>query len=243
MLNNSGITSISYGAPKQILANVAMQASVGCVVAQDVGVDVGTKKIAKAGTPIAGSLSALTTPFTSAVDSGAGTLGVYNVQIKTAATAGDIITIENIDYTCGAEESVEGKVFIGSTAAEQVTSLLKMVLCNDFVVAADTAADKIKFTQKVAATGNEPAVVATKGGSGTIVIGNVATVTPAVEGAVVNNAVGVLLHDVDVTAGNANATLLLFGFVNVNMLESSVQALITQTVKDALKAKVTFLAV
>ena len=34
----------------------------------------------------------------------------------------------------------------------------------------------------------------------------------------------VLLHDVDVTAGNANGTALVFGFVNVNRLESDVQS-------------------
>ena len=32
MLNRSGITTDTYGAPKQILANVELQASVGCIV-------------------------------------------------------------------------------------------------------------------------------------------------------------------------------------------------------------------
>lgn len=36
----------------------------------------------------------------------------------------------------------------------------------------------------------------------------------------------VLLHDVDVTAGNANGTALVFGFVNVNRVESDVAAAI-----------------
>ena len=57
----------------------------------------------------------------------------------------------------------------------------------------------------------------------------------------VSNAVGVLLHDVDVTNGNANGTLLIFGFVNVNRLDSAVQALITAEVKAALKGAVTFI--
>lgn len=52
MLNRSGITTNSYGAPKQILANVEWQNSVGCIVPQTLGVTVGAKKIAKAGTPI-----------------------------------------------------------------------------------------------------------------------------------------------------------------------------------------------
>lgn len=37
----------------------------------------------------------------------------------------------------------------------------------------------------------------------------------------------VLLHDVDVTDNNANGTALIFGFVNLNRVESDVQGLIT----------------
>ena len=107
MLNRDGITKTTYGAPKQILANVQLQSSVGCVVSQDVGVAVGSKKIAKAGTPIVVDLMNLATP---------------------ASAAG----------------------------------------------AADMTA--------------------------------------------------VLLHDVDVTGGNANGTALIFGFVNVNRVEADVAA-------------------
>ena len=52
MLNRSGISKTSYTNPNQILANVFMQSSVGCIVPQDAGVEVNDKKIAKAGTPI-----------------------------------------------------------------------------------------------------------------------------------------------------------------------------------------------
>lgn len=109
MLNRDGISNSTYGAPKQILANVDLQSSVGCIVAQAVGTNVGAKKIAKAGTPIKIDMGNLQTP-------------------ATAETEG-------------------------------------------------------------------------------------------------NNAV--LLHDVDVTDGNANGTALVFGFVNVNRLESDVQAKVT----------------
>lgn len=109
MLNRDGISTSTYGAPKQILANVDLQSSVGCIVAQAVGTNVGAKKIAKAGTPIKIDMGNLQTP-------------------ATAETEG-------------------------------------------------------------------------------------------------NNAV--LLHDVDVTDGNANGTALVFGFVNVNRLESDVQAKVT----------------
>ena len=49
-----------------------------------------------------------------------------------------------------------------------------------------------------------------------------------------SNAVGVLLHDVDVTTGNANGTLLLFGFVNTNRVDSTTKAKLTDTVKAAM---------
>lgn len=49
-----------------------------------------------------------------------------------------------------------------------------------------------------------------------------------------NTAVGILLHDVDVTNGNANGTLLIFGFVNTSRIDSTTAALITAGVKTAL---------
>lgn len=52
MLNRSGVGKTSLAATKQILANVDWQNSVGCIVPQTLGVAVGSKKIAKAGTPI-----------------------------------------------------------------------------------------------------------------------------------------------------------------------------------------------
>ena len=131
MLNQSGIVKQTYGATTQILANLEQQHSVGCVVAQSLGVTVGTKKIAKAGTPVTGNLDALTTAFTAEVTSG----------------------------------------------------------------------------------------------------------TPAE-----SNAVGILLHDVDVTNVAANGTLLIFGFVNKNRLESDVKTKITAEVIAKLDGKVTFLS-
>lgn len=49
-----------------------------------------------------------------------------------------------------------------------------------------------------------------------------------------SDAVGVLLHDVDVTTGDANGTLLIFGFVNTNRLDTATKAKITSYVKEAL---------
>lgn len=57
----------------------------------------------------------------------------------------------------------------------------------------------------------------------------------------VSNAVGILLHDVDVTAGSENGTLLIFGFVDLNKVDTTTAALVTTEVKTALKGGVTFL--
>lgn len=114
MLNRSGVAKTTHAAPKQILANVEMQVSVGCIVPQALGVAVGSQKIAKAGTPININLQNL------------------NAAVKKPAAA--------------------------------VT---------------EPAAAKVPMN-------------------------------------------AVLLHDVDVTAGAANGTALIFGFVNLNRVDTDV---------------------
>lgn len=49
-----------------------------------------------------------------------------------------------------------------------------------------------------------------------------------------DTAVGVLLHDVDVTAGNNNGTLLIFGFVNIDRIDDTTAALLTTEIQGAL---------
>lgn len=61
------------------------------------------------------------------------------------------------------------------------------------------------------------------------------------EGTTAKPAVGVLLHDVDVTDGPGNGSLLIWGFVNLDRLESDVASKITSDVKTALKGAVWFL--
>lgn len=56
-----------------------------------------------------------------------------------------------------------------------------------------------------------------------------------------NPAVGVLLHDVDVTDADGNGTLLIHGFVNLNRVDETTAALITSTRETELAGKVTFL--
>lgn len=126
MLNQSGIKKTTMTAPKQILANVELQSSVGCIVDKALGVEVGDRKIAKAGTPININLMAMATPC-----------------------------------------------------------------------------------KKVAA------------------------------GAPMN---AVLLHDVDVTSANANGTALVFGFVNVNRVDSDVASAITDAMAiEGASEKLTFM--
>lgn len=64
MLNYNGITTTKAVSSTQILANTELQESVGCVVPADIGVAVGTKKIAKAGTPVNVDLGDLNKPVT-----------------------------------------------------------------------------------------------------------------------------------------------------------------------------------
>lgn len=54
-------------------------------------------------------------------------------------------------------------------------------------------------------------------------------------------AVGILLHDVDVTDDDANATLLIWGFVNLSRVDSTTASKITANRKTELAGKVWFL--
>lgn len=54
-------------------------------------------------------------------------------------------------------------------------------------------------------------------------------------------AVGVLLHDVDVTDEKANGTLLIHGFVNLSRLDGTTAALITEQREKDLAGRVFFL--
>ena len=126
MLNRSGVAKATYAATKQSLANVELQSSVGCIVPQTLGVAVGSKKIAKAGTPIKVDL----------------------MNLQTAAVKAD-----------------------GANALNAV-----------------------------------------------------------------------LLHDVDVTNGNANGTALIFGFVNVNRVDTDVAtAIATAAAASGASPKITFI--
>lgn len=74
--------------------------------------------------------------------------------------------------------------------------------------------------------------------AGTPVTGNLdertIAFTPANTTTGASNAVGILLHDVDVTDDDNNGTVLLFGFVNTNRIDETIKAKITTEVKAAL---------
>ena len=77
--------------------------------------------------------------------------------------------------------------------------------------------------------------------AGTPLTGDLAARETPFKAAGEGDAVGVLLHDVAIAEGNANGSLLIWGFVNLNRLESDTQALVTAGVKSALSGKVIFL--
>ena len=73
--------------------------------------------------------------------------------------------------------------------------------------------------------------------AGTPLTGNLDTRETAFTAATTStgsNAVGILLHDVDVTVGDNNGAILLFGFVNTNRIDETTKAKITADVKKAL---------
>ncbi len=218
MLNRSGITTETATSPTQILANVELQESIGCIVPQALGATVGSKKIVKAGTPI---VLDFTNRQANAAATVGPTLGVFTLQITTAFATDEVLTIDGTAYTCAATEDTTSNKFAGATAAAQVTSLLKMVTTDDYDVAAVSGAtDKIGFTQKTVDTSDTTGPTVTKTAT-TGAIGSVTKVTDPDAGTTGN---AVVLHDVDVTSGAANATALLFGFVNFDRLDTSVQS-------------------
>lgn len=53
--------------------------------------------------------------------------------------------------------------------------------------------------------------------------------------AATSDAVGILLHDVDVTAGTANAQVVIFGFIDISKLDSDVVTKLTAAAKSNMK--------
>lgn len=123
MLNKSGITKETLGAPTQILANVEHQFSVGCVVAQAVGTVVGSKKIAKAGTPIVIDYGSLSTAATAGTDdSTANAVLLHDVDV-TAGNANGTALIFGFVNINRLESDVQAKVTAGANKVANVSFL------------------------------------------------------------------------------------------------------------------------
>ena len=120
MLNRSGISKTTYGAPRQILANVELQSSVGCIVSQAVGVDVNGKKIAKAGTPIVVDLMNLATPVTSAGAANMTAVLLHDVDV-TGGNANGTALIFGFVNVNRVESDVAAKIATVTTNNSQVT--------------------------------------------------------------------------------------------------------------------------
>ena len=239
MLNQGGVTKTSYTNVRQILANehyIAVPAIVDNTVKD-------SDSMAYAGKPLYGNLRSRgggANAFVAETTNDTATKGVYTVSITVAASFDDTLMVEGVAYTCAATESVEDKKFIGATVAAQITSLLKMVVCDDFVVTSGAGvADTLQFTQKVAKTGDVPVVTATAVPStGTLVIGDVTTVAEADTGVATSNANCVLLHDIEFSgSSDANATVLVHGMVDKSKVDTVTAALITDAVVAALVSK------
>lgn len=124
MFNGSGVTKTVGAAPTQILADVNLQSSVGCVVAQVVGATVGTKKIAKAGTPIVLDYANLQTPATAGTTTvGTGTANavlLHDVDVTTGNANGTALMIGVVNIN-RLEPDIQTKVRAGVNVAGGVS--------------------------------------------------------------------------------------------------------------------------
>lgn len=77
--------------------------------------------------------------------------------------------------------------------------------------------------------------------AGTPVAGNILKRNTAFTKSSDADAVAILLHDVDVTEGNANGTILVSGYVDYDKLDTDVQALVTNALVARLP-KITFIS-
>ena len=77
--------------------------------------------------------------------------------------------------------------------------------------------------------------------AGTPVAGNILKRNTAFTKGSEADAVAILLHDVDVTEGNANGTILISGYVDYDKLDTDVQALVTSALVAKLP-KITFIS-
>lgn len=119
MLNRDGITRSTYGAPTQILANVELQSSVGCIVSSALGVEAGGKKIVKAGTPIKVDLMNLQTV---AVAEGANAVLLHDVDVTRGNANGTALIFGFVNVN-RVEADVATKLTAAATGLKGITLL------------------------------------------------------------------------------------------------------------------------
>lgn len=124
MLNKSGITKTTLTAPKQILANVELQASFGCVVDETVGVAVGNKKIAKAGTPIKIDLTNLATPATKGSSNDNNAVLLHDVDVTSGDANGTALVFGFVNLN-RLDSDVVSAIGTGATMANKLITFVK----------------------------------------------------------------------------------------------------------------------
>ena len=128
MLNKSGITKETLLNVNQILANVEHQVSVGCVVPQSLGVTVGTKKIAKAGTPIKIDLTNLTADAAAANGTTAlNAVLLHDVDVTAAKANGTALIFGFVNIN-RCDSDVQGAITTakGATGISPLITFVKM---------------------------------------------------------------------------------------------------------------------
>lgn len=125
MFNNTGVKKETYGNVNQILFAVEHQVSMGIVVDQSAGVQVGTKKIVKAGTPLAGDLNNRTTAFTTATGADAVGVLLHDVDVTVGDNNGTILLFGFVN-TNRIDETTRSKI---SSTVKSALPMIKFVAC------------------------------------------------------------------------------------------------------------------
>lgn len=206
MLNQSVIKTETGATRKTILVDELNSTAFSCKVANTgVEADADGRKILKAGTPLAGSLEARNIAFVKDTES-----------TEAEATATVIAT----------------GVTAATVNAETFATKVSESGTYDFIYDADAEAQTPDPSWKLGTskvTLSEYGVEVT----GTAQDGDKVSIA-FVAASAGSSAVGILLHDVDVTDGTKNAQIVVFGFIDLNKLDADVQELITSSVKSDL---------
>lgn len=223
------IKTEKFNGTKTILFNQEPMTALSIILANDgLEADADGKKILKAGTPLYGNLTNRGLAFVKATQTAAVAKASFVYTVTHACSASGNISVQ-LGYRAAVSVAVTNGDSIGDVAAA-----ISAATFPGWTVAMAGQADKLKFT--AVDPGEQPAPVF--GFAATGVTGTAdAMVQPS---AASNNAVGILLHDVDVTAGNQNTQMLVSGIVNLAKLGTAELAMITAQVKSALAGRILF---